>query len=69
MKINPRYYPAIIIAAYVIFLLLGILLGFGPERGGEVHENSMLFQLALATLDEAKEKYAQENSGGEWGTW
>jgi hypothetical protein len=34
MKINPRYYPAIIIAAYVLFLLLGILLGFGPERGG-----------------------------------
>jgi hypothetical protein len=35
MKINPRYYPYIILAAYVIFLLLGILLGFGPERGGE----------------------------------
>lgn len=34
MKINPRYYPYIIIAAYVIFLLLGILLGFGPERDG-----------------------------------
>lgn len=51
MKINPRYYPAIIIAAYAIFLLLGILLGFGPERGGEGHENSMLFQLALATLE------------------
>ncbi|MFZ5857111.1 MAG: hypothetical protein ACOYZ6_09780 [Chloroflexota bacterium] len=35
MKINPRYYPYIILAAYMVFLLLGILLGFGPERGGE----------------------------------
>ncbi len=35
MKIRPRYYPYIIIAAYVIFLLIGILLGFGPERGSE----------------------------------
>jgi hypothetical protein len=35
MKIHPRYYPAIIIAAYAVFLLLGILLGFGLERGGE----------------------------------
>ncbi len=51
MKINPRYYPAIIIAAYVVFLLLGILLGFGPERGGEGRENSALIQVTLATLE------------------
>jgi hypothetical protein len=51
MKINPRYYPAIIIAAYVIFLLLGILLGFGPERGGEGRGNSTLMQLAFITLE------------------
>ena len=51
MKINPRYYPAIIIAAYVIFLLLGILLGFGPERGGEGRGNSSLIQLAFITLE------------------
>lgn len=43
MKINPRYYPAIIIAAYVIFLLIGILLGFGPERGGEGGSHGLLF--------------------------
>ena len=51
MKINPRYYPAIIIAAYVIFLLLGILLGFGPERGGEAHGNSILIRLAFTALE------------------
>ncbi len=51
MKINPRYYLAIIITAYVIFLLIGILLGFGPERGGEGHGNSMLMQLAFITLE------------------
>jgi hypothetical protein len=51
MKINPRYYPAIIIAAYVIFLLLGILLGFGPERRGEGRGNSSLIQLAFITLE------------------
>lgn len=51
MKINPRHYPAIIIATYVIFLLLGILLGFGPERGGEGHGNSALLQVALTTLE------------------
>ncbi len=37
MKIHPRYYPAIIIAVYVIFLLIGILFGFGPEEGGGGH--------------------------------
>ena len=45
MKINPRYYPAIIIAAYVIFLLLGTLLGFGPERGGESGGHGLLLLL------------------------
>ena len=44
MKINPRYYPAIIIiVAYVDILLLGILLGFGPERGGEGGGHGLLF--------------------------
>jgi hypothetical protein len=49
MKIHPRYYPIIILATYVIFLLIGILLGFGPQRGGE-HGSNPLLQLAL-TLD------------------
>ena len=51
MKINPRYYPAIIIAVYVVFLLLGILLGFGPERGGGDHGRGALMQLARLTLE------------------
>lgn len=48
MKINPRYYPQIIIAAYLIFLLIGLLLGFGPERGGTGHGRRVLIQLAAA---------------------
>lgn len=51
MKINPRYYPVIIITAYVVFLLIGILLGFGPERGGEGHVNNMSIQLAFTILE------------------
>lgn len=32
MKINPRYYPAIILVTFVLFLLLGFALGFRPEH-------------------------------------
>jgi len=35
MKINPRYYPVIILVTFVVFLLLGFLLGFLPEHGGD----------------------------------
>ncbi|MEW5827389.1 MAG: hypothetical protein AB1846_00750 [Chloroflexota bacterium] len=45
MKINPHYYPYIILTTYVIFLLLGILLGFGPERGGEGGEHGLLLAM------------------------
>ena len=51
MKIHPRYYPAIIIAAYVVFLLLGILLGFVPEHGGEGHGRGALVQPACLALE------------------
>jgi hypothetical protein len=36
MKIHPRYYPAIILGAFVIFLLIGFLFGFRPihNEGG-----------------------------------
>lgn len=46
MKIQPRYYPLIIIAVYVALLLLGILLGFGPQRSGG-HGNNLMLQIAL----------------------
>jgi hypothetical protein len=51
MKIPPRYYPAIIIATYVVFLLIGLLLGFLPERGGGGHGRGALMQLACLTLE------------------
>lgn len=51
MKINPRYYPAILIVAYVVFLLLGILLGFGPERGGQGHGRGALMPLTCLMLE------------------
>jgi hypothetical protein len=34
MKINPRYYPTIILVTFVLFLLLGFLLGFRPQHEG-----------------------------------
>lgn len=51
MKIHPRYYPAIIIAAYVIFLLIGILLGFGPKEGGEGHGRGAFLPCLCLTLE------------------
>lgn len=50
MKIHPRYYPVIIIVVYVLFLLIGILLGLGPERSGG-HGEGALIQLAILTLE------------------
>ena len=34
MKINARHYPTIIIATFVLFLILAMLLGFRPMHGG-----------------------------------
>jgi hypothetical protein len=48
MKIQPRHYPTIILVTYVVFLLLDLLLGFGPERDGGGHGKNALLQLALA---------------------
>ncbi|NOH04557.1 MAG: hypothetical protein HND47_22605 [Chloroflexi bacterium] len=44
MKIRPQDYPVIIIVVYVIFLLLGFLLGFLPGRGEGGHGRGMLNQ-------------------------
>jgi hypothetical protein len=35
MKINERLFPVIIIAAFVLFLLIALLLGFRPAHGGD----------------------------------
>lgn len=51
MKIHLRFYPAIVIVVYVIFLLIGILLGFGPERGGW-HGKGALVQIAFLPLED-----------------
>lgn len=37
MKIQPRYYHTIILVTFVLFLLLGFVLGFLPERGAGGH--------------------------------
>lgn len=50
MKIHPRYYPVIVIVVYVVFLLIGILLGLGPEHSGG-HGKGALIQLAVLTLE------------------
>lgn len=33
MKINPRYYPAIIIITFAVFMLIGFMLGLRPQHG------------------------------------
>lgn len=43
MKINPRYYPVIILASFVIFVLIGILLGFRPLHNEEEHGQLILW--------------------------
>jgi len=45
MKIHPRHYPTIILVAFILFLLLGLLLGFTPERGGEGSGHGFLYLL------------------------
>jgi hypothetical protein len=46
MKIQPRYYPLILIAVYVVFVVIGFLLGFLPERGAEQHGRAVPLLLA-----------------------
>ncbi len=47
MKINPRYYPVIIIAAFMTFLLIGFALGFRPRHNEGGH--SLLLLLSCLT--------------------
>lgn len=34
MKMHPRFFPILILAAFAAFFLLGLALGFLPEHGG-----------------------------------
>lgn len=48
MKLDPRYYPALILTAFTLFLLLGLLFGLVPERGGAGMRGAMLVLEAFA---------------------
>jgi len=51
LRIKARYYPFIIIAAFVVFMLIGFLLGFLPgESGGHGHGRGVLMQFTCLTL-------------------
>ena len=47
MKINPYLYPVIIIVAFVLFLIIGLLRGFTPVRGGHNGRDSSLSAPAI----------------------
>jgi len=47
MKIHPRYYPAILLITFVVFALIGFLLGFRPQHGGSRESSTLLFPIAL----------------------
>ena len=51
MRISPRFYPFILISAFLVFMLIGFLLGFLPERGGEGHGRGALLQPACLMLE------------------
>jgi len=42
MKIKPSLYPVIIIAVFVLFLIIGLMLGFTPASGGHGGGDSSL---------------------------
>jgi hypothetical protein len=47
MKINPRYYPAIILATFVLFVLIGFLFGFRPQHNEGEHGFNLLLGLLI----------------------
>ena len=42
VKIHPRYFPVIILVTFVLFVLLGLAMGFGPQHGGGGNPRSLL---------------------------
>jgi hypothetical protein len=43
MKINKYHYPYIIVVAYIVFVLIGLLLGFRPTHSDTGHSGFMPF--------------------------
>lgn len=51
MRIPPRFYPLILISVFLVFMLIGFLLGFLPEQGGGGHGRGVLLQSACLMLE------------------
>jgi hypothetical protein len=50
MKIHPRYFPAIILISFVVFALIGFLLGFRPQHGGSRESSMIPFPVTLELM-------------------
>jgi hypothetical protein len=50
MKIHPRYYPAIILITFVVFALIGFLLGFRPQHGSSRESSMIPFPITLELM-------------------
>jgi hypothetical protein len=48
VKIHPRYFPVIILATFLLFVLLGLALGFRPQHSGEGSHRSALEGILIA---------------------
>lgn len=48
MKIDPYYYPVIIVAAFVIGIILAMVLGFRPQHGANETLGRVFLTPALA---------------------
>ena len=49
MKIKKQHFPIIIVVTFVAFVLLGLLLGFRPARGGAGHNAVVPFVTVAQT--------------------
>lgn len=55
MKVRKELYPAIIVGAMLLFIALGLLLGFAPAHGGAGRgQGSMLLPLAVGLFGEVR---------------
>lgn len=55
MKVRKELYPAIIVGTMLLFIALGLLLGFAPEHGGAGRgHSSLLLPLAVGLFGEIR---------------